>query len=304
MTQAVISLEAGLEIASSVLRDLKNYNRSAVLAGGFLRDIQLGVAPKDLDFYISAAPEEGVDHQAMMALHAMGCDGFRKLGPEDHNYAEGLNVYEALHTVTGYPVQLIFTPPFMEHPLKFDFGLCESYMWGPEHGINNSGNFNRDVRDNTLTILCGRDSFAQQMTPTETLTAKELESFIGHLNRMQYKYPERQLVMSANFIATVHGRQVYNHLIEEGYIEDPRALFPTQRREPEGDEVRLEDGAEGGGEVGGQQHPDVGPEAEARGIPDIPQVQPGFGGRAFDAAWIEEVLANARDRRDANLPAN
>lgn len=303
MTQAVISLDEGLEIARDVLGKIRGVNRNAVLCGGFPRDVQLGVAPKDIDVFITT--NNGSLAEASGMLVALGYSSMRKLGADDDTYEEGLTVFE-LTKPGSYPIQLIFSPAQSPHPLKFDFGLCEIFLWAADEAFDSSRAYKSDVANKTLTIKRGRDSYAEQkfINPgSQLLSAKDLEKFLDHMHRLMAKYPEHRVIMCAEYLKQEQGRQLYNYLVQEGYFEDPRALFPTQRRDIEGDEVRLQDGGEGGAEVGGLQPAAVGAEAIPGGVPDQPQVQPGLARAAERIELLTQFLAD-RERVARRIFAN
>ena len=300
MTQAVISLDEGLAIARDVLGKIKDVNRDAVICGGFPRDVQLGVAPKDIDVFITSGVgiPPGVEANRMFA--ALGYTGIRELGGADATYEDGLTVFE-LTKEGSYPIQLVFSPPYSPHPLKFDFGICETYLWSDNETFENSNSHQRDVLNKTLTIRRGRDSYVEQGLGQldSRLTDKDIEKFLDHMHRLTAKYPEHRVVMCAEYLKREQGRQLYNHLVQEGYFEDPRALFPTQRRDVEGDEIRLQDGREGGAEAGTIEPAEVGAEAIPGGVPDQPQVQPRPTRPALTDRDIFREFLVARDRERA-----
>lgn len=298
MTQAVISLDEGLAIARDVIGKIRAINNAAVLCGGFPRDVQLGVAPKDIDVFITSSVGSRPMDEAIQMFTALGYFGFRELGAEDGTYEDGLTVFE-LTKVDSYPIQLIFSPSDKPHPLKFDFGICEAYLWAADEAFETSRAYKQDVENKLLTIRRGRDSYVDQVVGFQDglLTAKEIDKFLDHMNRLKAKYPEYRVVMCAEYLKRDQGRQLYNYLVQEGYFEDPRALFPTQRRDVEGDEVRLQDGREGGAEAGVVQPVEVGAEAIPGGVPDQPQVQP-RPPRGTDRDIFAQFLA-ARERERA-----
>lgn len=245
MTQVITSLEQGVSIAQEALRKLQQNNQHASLAGGFLRDITAGIQPKDMDFYMDVT-RQGIEAELVAHGEALGCTWNEVGGAYDH----GLSVYESVGLPEDqFPVQLIFTPRGEVHPLLFDIGICEQYMWNPNMTyIDRSALAKRDIENKTLTVNLTADSFRTQMfgEPERVDLLAGMQQFLGHLRRVMEKFPDHRVVFSQRFIQTPWGREVYDILIQENIIGDPRTLFPAQGQEPSGDEVRQQDGATGG----------------------------------------------------------
>lgn len=70
-----------IEKAKEVLRDLKNCGYEAYVAGGFIRDILNGIAPKDVDVFITGQVDGSVSAKVLQRQH--GGRWFRNYGDMD-----------------------------------------------------------------------------------------------------------------------------------------------------------------------------------------------------------------------------
>ncbi|UMO76458.1 hypothetical protein DNAM_300 [Pseudomonas phage BroderSalsa] len=253
MTTQITSLEQGIEIALELYGRVRGVcPNHPVIAGGYPRDIDNGVQPKDIDVFVEIGAnetEETADKLAEAFFGALGVPS-RKLGRDDVGddpaYPTYMIVYEAEDAHHGFPVQLIMTTD--KHPLYFDIGLCDISI-GARGGIHRQTSYRRDMEDNTLTIYAIQDPFlAKQGTldgaPGEDFNVT-MDRFVNHLERLKAKYPDRQVVLSSHLLRhDPRGIEVYDWLVAGGHIGNPRTFLQTQRPQPQGNDVRLEDRGE------------------------------------------------------------
>lgn len=250
MTTQITSLEQGIEIALELYGRVRGVcPNHPVIAGGYPRDIDNGVQPKDIDVFVEIGAneaEEVADQLAEAFFGALGVPS-RKLGRDDvghdPNYPTYMIVYEAEDAHHGFPVQLIMTTD--NHPLYFDIGLCNVSI-GPRGAMNRKTSYRRDKEENTLTVYTIRDPFLAKQEvlgdDTEEDFGITMDRFINHLERLKAKYPERQVVLSSSFLRhDPRGLEVYDWLVAGGHIGNPRTFLQTQGPQPQGDDVRFQD---------------------------------------------------------------
>lgn len=282
MTQQTTSLE---EMARNALAKVHEFERGAVLAGGFLRDMDNGVQPKDLDFFLMA-PEVDTEGFAKQIFNSFG-HTFKMLGREGEEYPMGLTVFESVEYPLGsFPINLVFTPHGYRHPLAFDIGLCEIYLFNPRDPLYKSQRYIRDIEDNTLTINAVADSFSTQQGLVQE--SQLISRHINHLRRLLEKYPGRKVEVSANLIIKEYFPYFMRALYEEQILENTREILPSQRRILRRNPVRLQDGATASW---GLRDPfeERGLELEARtySLFDRAQIYPGrFTGVGIDEAGV------------------
>jgi len=280
MTQPTISLE---ERARNTLVKVQEFEGGAVLAGGFLRDIDNGVQPKDLDFFLMA-PEVDTEGFAKSIFDSFR-HTFKLLGREGEDYPMGLKVFESVTYPRGdFPINLIFTPYGHRHPLAFDIGLCEIYLLRPGDPLFRSRNYIQDKENSTLTITAVADTYSSQQGLIQE--GDSIPHHIKHLRRLTEKYPTHKVVVSSNLIMKRYFSKLLRKLYEEQLLENTREILPTPRRIPSRNQVRFQNRAEtlrglelpfGGG--------DLELETRTRSVFDRPQVQPG----RFTEMWLDEA---------------
>ena len=280
MTQPTISLE---ERARNALVKVQEFEGGAVLAGGFLRDMDNGVQPKDLDFFLMA-PEVDTEGLAKSIFDSFG-HTFKLLGREGENYPMGLKVFESVtYPIGDFPINLIFTPYGHRHPLAFDIGLCEIYLLRPEDPLFKSRNYMRDQENNTLTITAVADSYASQQGLIKE--SKAIPHHIKHLRRLTEKYPTHKVVVSSNLIMKSYFPELLRKLYEEQLLENTREILPTPRRIPSRNPFRFQDRAE---TLRGLDLPfreeTIELETRTHSLFNRPQVQP----RRVTGVWIDEA---------------
>lgn len=143
----------------------KEFN--GIIAGGYVRDVALGVEPKDIDVFFPA----GVRHAVMQSLRSE----FTKADVPDyaaHPYVR--SVYKSLE----YPMDIVFTnvAPVLHVFNGFDLGICKCYTDCNSPAIFHQ-HFLEDVRNKTITYR--RDT---------TLHNDKLVML--HAHRLQQKYPD------------------------------------------------------------------------------------------------------------------
>lgn len=280
MTQPTISLE---ERARNALVKVQEFEGGAVLAGGFLRDMDNGVQPKDLDFFLMA-PEVDTEGFAKSIFDSFG-HTFKLLGREGEEYPMGLTVFESVtYPVGDFPINLVFTPYGHRHPLAFDIGLCEIYLLRPGDPLFRSRNYKQDQENNTLTITTVADSYASQQGLVHE--SESIPHHIKHLRRLTEKYPDHKVVVSTSLVMKRYLPELLRKLYEEQLLENTRAILPTPRFIPSRNQIRLQDRAEA---LRGLDLPFreefIELETRANSIFNRPQVQPG----RVTGVWLDEA---------------
>lgn len=280
MTQPTISLE---ERARNALAKVQEFDGDAVLAGGFLRDMDNGVQPKDLDFFLMA-PEVDTEGFAKSIFDSFG-HTFKFLGREGEDYPMGLKVYESVtYPENDFPINLVFTPYGHRHPLAFDIGLCEIYLLRPGDPLFKSRNYIQDKENNTLTITAVADSYSSQQGLIQE--SQSIPCHIRHLKRLLEKYPTHKVVVSSNLIMKSYFPELLRKLYEEQLLENTREILPTPRRIPIRNPFRFQDRAE---TLRGLDLPfreeTIELETRTHSLFNRPQVQP----RRVTGVWIDEA---------------
>lgn len=118
---------------TNLLIKFQQTDPSAMIAGGALRDLSLGRAPKDLDIFTIHTPD------------------VENLGSSEMDY-EGMQYVEAVVTFTtdlDIPINIIIHTPISNQAMleSFDFGLCQigyngkeiiktpAYDWDLKYGV-------------------------------------------------------------------------------------------------------------------------------------------------------------------------
>lgn len=286
MTLQITSMDQALGVCDEYLRILETAGLSAAVAGGFLRDADHGIQPKDVDIFIDSPPgftPLQMAEAAGLYFTRMGHE-YEALG-DGEDYPEGLTVFESTkHPENEFPINLIFTPPGTVHPRTFDLGLCDisySIQWG----ITRKFSYHEDSVNKTITL----NKFGDHFEGPEPDEVKKLDRQIDHIKRLVTKYPDHKVQVRAEVFAW-GSVDLYERLIEEKLIGDPRTLLPAEGQDTDGDEVRLEDGAEGVDLVGRWVQRVRAMEAIAPGVFDRAQVQP----RPGPAPWAGLQAADLR----------
>jgi hypothetical protein len=238
------------------------------LAGGFPRDVTMGVAPKDLDIYIRCLPDETQEvilEKASQVFSAFG-HKFKLVGSNGEDREDGYpmvyTVFESEDVPEGHlPLNLMFSPYQRGINMDFDIGLCEMYSYWNGRG-NYPGTYTdmftmseyalRDLTEGTLTLLRWEntdDSILEepQLPLTEVdnnYFERRMGKLINHIERVKNKYPEFPLLLGESFFNTRHAGTVLEVLSERGIINDPRQVLQAEGQELEGDQLRLLDGDE------------------------------------------------------------
>lgn len=280
MTQPTISLE---ERARNALTKVQEFEGGAVLAGGFLRDMDNGVQPKDLDFFLMA-PEIDTEGFAKSIFDSFG-HTFKLLGREGEDYPMGLKVFESVtYPENDFPINLVFTPYGHRHPLAFDIGLCEIYLLRPDDLLFKSRNYMRDKESNTLTITAVADSYALQRDLVPE--SRSIPAHIKHLRRLTEKYPAHKVVVSSKLIVKRYFSELLCKLYEEQLLENTREILPTPRRISSRNRFRLQNRAETLRGIGLPFREEaIELETRTPSLLDRPQIQPG----RITRVWFDEA---------------
>ncbi|AUX83668.1 hypothetical protein FDJ32_gp39 [Pseudomonas phage NV1] len=310
MTLQITSFDHGMEVALATVHKIDALGYKFVLAGGFMRDIDNGVQPKDMDFFFQGVPNgpgqtgsEGVDAAAKAVFDVLGHTYRKFTAQTDQEYPEGLIVYESVEVPDGdFPANLIFTAPGTQHPVEFDIAFCNIQLYKGMAFLHNPGDelwkvhrgyqYEADKEQKLLTVNGIHDQYTLMYSPERPAFEPAMVRFLGHLRRVMEKYPDHRPVIGMYYIEDEEGRKVYNRLIEENIFGDPRQVLPAERQVIDWDEFRQPDREEGLGQAElqfarGVAGPDF-VEATLARLRDIPQVQPR---PAVEDEWAGEAPA-------------
>lgn len=164
----------------------------AVVGGGFLRDLALGVRPKDMDLFIMADTREGPSEEMLKAMDeslgriqwlardgeyiAMGtcCRvGGTKVGPNGHPYDVEVNVIVLDNGIR----------PADDARLN-DFGICQ--IWFDGENVDCTEAFKRDIERKTFTLSVCEDE-------------GQFKRSMRRWDRLSKKFPEHALVIPFHY---------------------------------------------------------------------------------------------------------
>ena len=297
MTLQITSFDHGLEVALATVKKIDTLGFQFVMAGGFLRDIDHGVQPKDMDLFFRGVPNgagqtgtQGIDAAAKAVFDLLGHTYKKFTADTENEYPNTMVVFESVEVPDGdFPVNLMFTAPGTSHPIQFDIGLCNIQLYkandlfmvdGERWRIHRDWMYANDEDNKTLTVHCIHDQYTLMYSPDVPEFEPAMVRFLGHMRRVMAKYPDYTPTISLNYLDQPEGAQVYERLIQENIFGDPRTLLPAERQAVDWDEFRQPDREEGLGQVElnfarGEAGPDL-VQATLDRIQRRAQVQPRF----------------------------
>lgn len=307
MIPEITSLAQAMELAAPEFAKIRARVPGSYMAGGYLRDADNGVQPKDRDYFLWAPNQEEIDQCIAQIADDTG-HTFKLLGTTvgETRYPEGLVVYESEEKPEGdFPLNLIFAVG-VEHT-QFDLGLCEIYWWQPDSHPYKTGNYIRDQEARTLTLVNWTPAKTREEPLTQELYEADFAHTLNHIRRIKEKYPDFQVLIHHNALPTTHrwGPDAavdlrilgYDILIKENFIGNPGEILPPEGQEPDGNDLGQQDGTEDLVEVEAalanrrdvaRERIDAAIEALARRVRDTPQVQPGLN----DLDWVQQPRPN------------
>lgn len=252
MTPQITSLTQAMDLCREQFTKIREISPGAYIGGGYLRDADLGVQPKDIDYFLWVENQGALDIQLAQITEATG-HTFRRLGNalEAEAYPAGLQVYESeTKPEDEFPVNLIFAVN-SEHP-AFDLGLCEIYWWAPNDGaVYRSQKYREDVESDSITVINWTPPRTRDTPTTKELYEGDVAHTIGHIRRVLEKYPDRKVLVDSTALPN-HTRWFhenanyagwgYDLLIKENIIGNPGEVLPPEGQEPDGNPVGQQDG--------------------------------------------------------------
>lgn len=148
-----------LALAESIVRRLADAGYpGAVVAGGFLRDAALGVAPKDLDVFLPAFPRPLPSNLERSLSDALGVNLQLQC---DLSYGEDCEIGLVLteQPPSSLPIQVIEMAPGIvpkTRVARHDFGLCQASV--DIDGLKVTKEFLTDLTNRTCTLVHCEDS--------------------------------------------------------------------------------------------------------------------------------------------------
>ena len=213
---------------------------SAVIAGGYPRDIILGAEPKDIDIFIDSTrfpSQERRDNAADNIFAAFGQTWTRDpvaAGFEANNYGaapagqldDGFQVYYSISNEGEWEnLNLIFSRN-NERVMQFDWSICRAFAYSD--GIE----FGREARN---------------LENIQLMFTENMPLVIKHAKRIKDKYPTAVFKIPTRYVNTPN---IYRQLLEGGVIDGPREILQAQGQNGGGDQVRQHIGAGAGYQAG------------------------------------------------------
>lgn len=208
---------------------LRNLYRSAVIAGGYPRDIVLGAKPKDIDIFMDSVhfpTQERRDAAADSIFAAFGQTWTRDAeaaGLEPNAYGEvpagqlDAGVFQVYYSITNdgewENLNVIFSR-HNERVIHFDWSICRAYLY--TDGIE----FGRQARD---------------LSNIQLMSTENMPLVIKHAKRIKEKYPTAVFKIPTNM---VNNPNIYHQLLQGGIIDGPREILQAQGQNGGGNEVR------------------------------------------------------------------
>lgn len=171
--------------------------KSAIIAGGAIRDLYFGQWIRDVDIFVhnpNMSNEKvgtlGDDFKTLV-WQAMDCRNDTSNNPAPDNVQQRFHAYgDDDHKITHVfdvvknwiPYQIVFTkiPPADHLNKYFDFGLCRCYCDGVK--MRYTPAFMNDMHNKTLTLM------ADDMTEKEVI-----RSMMEHLPRLLWRFPNHSV---------------------------------------------------------------------------------------------------------------
>ncbi len=177
------------------LQRLQSIHRNVVLAGGALRDLDLGLPVKDLDFFVSA----GNESEALALAKQMGAkevENWEELDEEDRrcypdSMREIIHVADLKKQVDGKTVQLVFVNWVVWNIIeRFDYGLCQIMFDGTKVKVTKA--YSEGKADKVLKVV-------------RADTPAALSSSVKRFCRWQDKFPGYDWQLGVDVSADDHG---------------------------------------------------------------------------------------------------
>ncbi|QIQ66474.1 hypothetical protein clash_42 [Pseudomonas phage clash] len=303
------SIEEALRVCRELFKILEETTKFTGLrvGGGFLRDCDNGVVPKDIDIYVveprtlqevairnrvrvvpMAVDEDTIEVNVIRFFNAIGHKKVR-LGDKEVNndYPNSFKVWESCEFPEGHlPVNLIVCN--QEHPCVFDIGLCSISFWNGDHSLLYGPNYTRDKVNKWLTLINIADPLLGHTVHENIISDGAVDRLVNHIRRVMEKYPDHKVKLSDKLISwvnlvgsnTSHSvLKVIERLQEENIIERPGEILPAQAEVIDWDALRLQHR-----EARARDDAVVGVQAEAANLRGEAQVLPRLQGIFRD--WL------------------
>lgn len=264
------SIEEALRVCRELFKILEATTKFTGLrvGGGFLRDCDNGVVPKDIDIYVveprtlqqvtirnrvrvvpKEVDEDTLEVNVIRFFNAIGHKKVR-LGDNEVNndYPAGFKVWETCEVPEGHlPVNLIVCK--QEHPCTFDIGLCCISFWNGDRTLLYSPDYTRDKGNKWITLINIADPLLGHTVHEAIISDGAVDRLVNHIRRVMEKYPDHKVKLSDNLIAwvnlvgsnTSHSvLKVIERLQEENIIERPGEVLPAQAEVIDWDALRLQ----------------------------------------------------------------
>lgn len=192
------------------LRTIQTIAPSAIIAGGYHRDIFTGVQFHDVDIFVemdSALLNPNVETTWISALRLKvddlrSADSIRIMGSGEVDYRiasdnDIVTVFAMVKGETKYNIIVVDCDPIEHIENSFDFNICKTWCDGKR--IHFSKEFMADIENKTITF-CERKMSLNEFT----------HSMDSHLQKLKYKYPDHKVIIP-EMLRKVHNQYIKNN---------------------------------------------------------------------------------------------
>lgn len=143
---------AMVERGAEVVRKIRKVFPEAILAGGYLRDVLLGIEPKDMDIFVGPKRAEHADDLCIRMAEEVGVGFFQEF---NLTYAsmEVNRIFSSGERLGECPIQVIELDKVnpVDRVGEHDFGLCQ--VWHDGGSLCMTGHYARDMAWKICTLV-------------------------------------------------------------------------------------------------------------------------------------------------------
>jgi hypothetical protein len=172
------------EEVKSLLSKVQEFSRDeAILAGGYLRDLDHGVEPKDIDIFVPADWDRREFFDFLQAYLITPTNfGFKESAENDDTILEQI-IFEDSDVFPGLPINILVCKSAIKPAdrfERFDYGLCQIMYDGED--LLRSAAYMKDKANGTFTLM--------RYTGPEAH-----ENSLQRFKRFKARYPNHRLVI-------------------------------------------------------------------------------------------------------------
>lgn len=196
--------------AIRTLRKIQAVSPTAIIAGGYHRDMFTGVDYNDIDIYLELGNNLSIGSaEYWKNLFNLKIDDFRsmdsikELSETDEEYDVPNNnnivtVFEMIKSELKYNLIIVNIDPIDYVEEYFDFGICKTYCDGTK--ISFTKDFMSDVENKTFTLTARKLSVANFNHVMSV-----------HYEKLKHKYPNHKLIVPERHVAAYKQFQSYTN---------------------------------------------------------------------------------------------